>query len=462
MVHEQAYQSAGGKAFERVDFHVPGDGARIDAERHADILREVGMSGKAAPGSGYELIAAAFQTGKAGGYSLQELVAAGVIDGSKSKNEGQERKVEEVKNVIVRHSSETKPDDKPAHFRIKEDGTIEQLRNPDKKLSQSDEDMIIEVDNSAAQQARAMSEKQKASIRQLISYIEARYKAARMTPIIPESLIAALHQEPDIPPPVMRYRSSGFNGRPLASSPVTSIPQAPAGGFEPRSVGRSTATDKEESQVFERLGPTRQFETPEQFKGFIDRVVDAIGRNEGSFTSINWNDNGYGISVGKAQFNQKVGELPSFLKRCHDADPQRFNEIFGPYASKMLDQSFVRGASITKGSDLGHRMQALLQEPKFQEVQTELLRAKVTKAFELSQKYGHTSELFVAQVADMGNQFGWGGVESVLRKSNAANVKDERMAIQALSEAGQDRWAKRAGRDQRLAKIFSPDKAAMA
>ncbi|HEY9868234.1 MAG TPA: hypothetical protein V6D08_03645 [Candidatus Obscuribacterales bacterium] len=464
MAHELAHNARSPKAFDRVDFHVGKDAGRITEERHADILGEVGIIRRqfVPPPSGYEVIAHAFATGNAGKYSPEDLARAGVIDASKSNNEGQERRLEEVKKIVVRKTSDAKPGDKPAHFRIKEDGTIEQLRNPDRKRDGTDDEIIIEVDNSAANQVRAMSERQKAAIRQTISYIEARYAAARMSPVIPSDLLAALYQEPEIPPPVVRQRSGGYNGSRLTRSPVTSIPPAPAGGFEPRSVGRSTASDRQETEMFDRMGPQRSFETPEQFKGFIDRVVDAISRNEGSFTSINWNDNGHGISVGKAQFNQKAGELPSFLKKCHDADPQRFNEIFGPYAQQMLDERFVRSASITRGSDLGNRMQALLREPFCQQVQTELLRAKVVKAFELSQKYGHTSELFVAQVADMGNQFGWGGVEACLRKSNAANIRDERQAIQALSEAGQDRWAKRAGRDQRLAQVFSPDRPAMA
>ena len=412
--------------------------------------------------SGYEVIAKAFATGNAGGYSPEDLVKAGLVDASKSKNEGEDRRIEEVKNVVVRKASDRKPGDKDAHYRIKEDGTIEQLRNPDKKLGSDDDSLIIEVDDTAGKNARAASERQKAAIRQMIGYIEGRYQAARLAPVIPDDLLAALYQEPDIPPPVVRQRSAGYNGGSLTNSPISSVPAAPAGGFEPRSVGRSTVSDATEQKVFDTMGPSRSFETPEQFKGFLDRVVDAIGKNEGSFTTINWNDNGHGISVGKAGFNQQVGELPSLLKKCHDADPQRFNDIFGQYAGRMLDQGFVRGTPITKGSDLGNRMQAMLQEPKFQEVQTQMLRDKVVKAFELSQKYGHTSELFVAQVADMGNQFGWGGVESCLRKSNAANIQDERTAVQALSAAGQDRWSKRSGRDQRLAQAFSADRPAMA
>ncbi len=464
MAHERAPHNAQGKSFERVDAAQALNPTRITAERHADILGEVGIIRNqfVPPQSGYEVIARAFATGGAGGYSPEDLARAGVIDASKSKNEGEDRRIEEVKNVVIRKASQTKPGDKEAHFRVKADGTIEQLRNPDKKLGAGDDTLIIEIDDSAAASARSASEKQKAAIRQMISYIEGRYKAARLAPVIPDDLLMALHQEPEIPPPVIRHRSSGYNGRSLSSSPITSIPAAPSGGFEPTSVGRSTVSDTAETKVFDQMGPTKQFETPEQFKGFLDRVVDAIGRNEGSFTSINWNDNGHGISVGKAQFNQQAGELPSFLKKCHDADPQKFNQIFGPYAERMLDQGFVRGTPITKGSDLGNRMQAMLQEPKFQEVQTQLLRDKVVKAFDLGQKYGHTSELMVAQIADMGNQFGWGGVESCLRKANVANISDERGAIQALSEAGQDKWAKRSVRDQKLAQVFSADRPAMA
>jgi hypothetical protein len=215
--------------------------------------------------------------------------------------------------------------------------------------------------------------------------------------------------------------------------------------------------DAAESRVFNNMSPSSNIPDRAALGTFIDRVVHAIGKNEGSFTSINWNDNGAGISVGKAQWNQKAGELPSFLKNMHEADPGKFDAIFGPHAKNMLNESFVRNASITKGSDLGNRMAAALSEPRFQEVQSEMLRDKVVRAVELSTKYGHTSELFVAQVADMANQFGWGGVEACLRKGNVANIKNEDSAIASLTQSGQERYAGRAGRDNRLAQMFSSD-----
>jgi hypothetical protein len=444
----------------------PDDG-KLDAERHANILEELGFGRR--PQARREVQApltplSAFEQMAAANLSVGELVKAGVIQDKTPNKDGEkeaERRPEDVKKITIRNSSDRKPGDPPANFRIKEDGSIEMLKNPDLKDGTTDQgELIIEVDTSAANAARAMNEQQKAAARQMIGYITERYAQAGLPADIPPSLIAALNSEPMIPAPEVRTRSPGYNGHTISSGGgggggISSIPQAPAGGFPPASVGRSPAMDAAESRVFNNMQPSNNIPDRAALGTFIDRVVAAIGKNEGSFTSINWNDNGAGISVGKAQFNQKSGELPTFLKNMHDADPGKFDAIFGPHAKNMLNENFVRNANITKGSDLGDRMGAALAEPKFQEVQTEMLRDKVVRAFELSSKYGHTSELFVAQVADMANQFGWGGVESCLRKGNVANIKGEESAIASLTQAGQDRYSGRAGRDSRLAQMFS-------
>ena len=44
------------------------------------------------------------------------------------------------------------------------------------------------------------------------------------------------------------------------------------------------------------------------------------------------------------------------------------------------------------------------------EVQMTMLREKAQKAVVVAKEYNHSSELFVAQVADVANQLGWTGV----------------------------------------------------
>ena len=195
------------------------------------------------------------------------------------------------------------------------------------------------------------------------------------------------------------------------------------------------------------------------YDDFIIRAADAVDSNEGSggFVKINWDDAGYGISVGKMQWNQVAGGLPGLLRRFHDANPQRFREIFGTYADSLLDENYVRyQASFTPDNDLGKRMLQALAEPSFQEVQSQMMRERIIWAVELSKRYGHSSELFVVEVADIGNQTGNTGVENSLRSSGVAQIIDETQAIEALQAHAPRPGGER--RDAHLEAQFSPDR----
>jgi hypothetical protein len=188
---------------------------------------------------------------------------------------------------------------------------------------------------------------------------------------------------------------------------------------------------------------------------FVARVAKLFQRCEGCYDSVNWDDNGHGISIGMAQWNQKRGEMPDLLERWAQADPRKFNAIFGPYAAKLCDEHYVREITITRGSDLANRLEKALKEPAFQTVQANMINEKVVRAVRLSREHGHDSELFVAQVADIANQMGWGGVRSALRRSKAAEIDDELAAVKALQKAVRHKRVNSAVRDARLIAEFS-------
>jgi hypothetical protein len=191
---------------------------------------------------------------------------------------------------------------------------------------------------------------------------------------------------------------------------------------------------------------------------FIIRAANAVDSNEGSggFVKINWDDAGYGISVGKMQWNQVAGGLPGLLRRFHDANAQRFREIFGPYADSLLDENYVRyQASFRPDNDLGNRMLQALAEPSFQEVQSQMMRERIIWAIDLAKRYGHSSELFIVEVADIGNQTGNTGVENSMRSAGVAQIADEKQAVEALQAHAPRPGRER--RDEHLESQFSPD-----
>jgi hypothetical protein len=168
---------------------------------------------------------------------------------------------------------------------------------------------------------------------------------------------------------------------------------------------------------------------------FIRRAGDAIDRNEGAggYTKMTWDDAGYGIAVGKMQWNQVAGTLPSLLRQWHDADQGRFHAIFGPYANNLLNESYVRHDAIfSPDNDLGHRMLNALAEPVFQRVQQRLEDDEIRWAIGLAKSFGHSSAWFIAEVADIGNQMGHAGVQNALNNADVRNISGEDQAVRAL------------------------------
>jgi hypothetical protein len=191
---------------------------------------------------------------------------------------------------------------------------------------------------------------------------------------------------------------------------------------------------------------------------FINRAMNAVDMNEGSggFVKINWDDAGAGISVGKFQWNQVYGGLPGLLRRFHDANPQRFNEIFGEHAGAMLDENFVRYRAVfAPGNDLGQRIMAALAEPDFQAVQMQIMRERIEWAIGVSREFNHRSELFIVQVADIANQMGDTGMRNAMNASGAPNIVDEQEAIAAFIAQAPRPGGER--RNAQLAAAFSAD-----
>ncbi|HEY9787237.1 MAG TPA: hypothetical protein V6D17_17740 [Candidatus Obscuribacterales bacterium] len=168
---------------------------------------------------------------------------------------------------------------------------------------------------------------------------------------------------------------------------------------------------------------------------FADRVIANISAHEGGLTAINWDDNGYGISVGIRQSNQKAGALPGLIRDWHESNPQKFNQIFGEYSRNMLDEEWVRSYDMAGDASFMERMKFALADTEFQRVQVDNARRFVKRTAELAQSYGFRSELGVAMICDMVNGMGQAGAERALRKAGLEKgsfIPDEREAIESL------------------------------
>ncbi|MCB9638585.1 MAG: chitosanase [Myxococcales bacterium] len=142
----------------------------------------------------------------------------------------------------------------------------------------------------------------------------------------------------------------------------------------------------------------------------IDRLIDYTARNEGGGRYDTWNpnDNGHGVSFGLIQFNQKSGSLPTLMNRMSQANPERFNQIFGPYADNMRNPEWVRNANLND-PDIKARMLQAGREPEFQKVQRDLAREGYFEPTNrLAEQYGITSERGRAMLFDTAVQYGLG------------------------------------------------------
>jgi hypothetical protein len=171
---------------------------------------------------------------------------------------------------------------------------------------------------------------------------------------------------------------------------------------------------------------------------YMDRIVQIVSSNEGSFTTLTPNDAGHGISVGILQWNQRVGQLPGLLRAWHARDPQDFKAIFGPYSSKLLNEHWVRTHDMASDRPLMQDFRKALRNSKFQDIQMDLARDFVKDSMDVGYGHGFRSELGLALVCDMVNQMGKGGFERAFRKSHLGHVSipdHEKEAISKLNKA---------------------------
>lgn len=179
-----------------------------------------------------------------------------------------------------------------------------------------------------------------------------------------------------------------------------------------------------------------------QSGSLTERIVASISSHEGSYTSINHNDAGYGISVGIRQWNQKAGELPDLIRAWHGRNPARFKQIFGDYTANLLDETWVRSYDMASDSMFMNSMKNALADKDLQRVQMEDAHRFVNHTTELAKKYGFQSEFGIALVCDMVNQMGPTGTERTLAKcgirKNEGMIVDEHQAALKISRVRPD------------------------
>ena len=336
----------------------------------------------------------------------------------------------DVKQVDVRLGH--KKDDPPANYVIDNDGHIKQQRSPDTALHKGDNAVTIEV-----QAGSKLSKDQQAALDGLVKAVKKDYPDTKETQISADmqDVIDRTNAGPRLPAIAPKERGgdvgtphgpkdwgSHAGNRGGNGGHVPSAAEARARGDE---VPFSAAVDW--SKLPHGLDRNNQ----------TDRIAALISSNEGKPTSINWNDNGAGVSVGMFQANQRKGELPKLFSDFANTPDgyETLVEIFGAeMAAKMkANPEMIRGLNFNSHNELGKELEQLVQNPAFQQLQLDQIRGKIQEAAPVAQEHGITSEAGVALVADLTNQFGSAGAARFL--GAADGVQDQEGKARAIARA---------------------------
>jgi len=158
-----------------------------------------------------------------------------------------------------------------------------------------------------------------------------------------------------------------------------------------------------------------------------DKVMDYTARHfeagpGNMYTAWNPNDGkppeiDHGIAFGMIQFNQRVGSLPTLFVLMRDDDPVKFNATFGPYASELMIEDWVRTADFNFPG-LKDRLIAAGSIPVFQQSQRKLAKSQYyDKAVAIGKPYGLDTEKSIACLFDSCVQMGDPKVASLMRRA---------------------------------------------
>jgi hypothetical protein len=190
---------------------------------------------------------------------------------------------------------------------------------------------------------------------------------------------------------------------------------------------------------------------------FIDKVTNTVMANEGAltadgkpkFTAYNPDDNG-GISVGIRQWHAG-GALPELLNAWQAADPQKFQEYFKGYTPAQINSMNSQQFAATPGMEEG--MKKALEDPRYQQVQAQLMQDWVKREVKTAMDSGLTGEREIATYVDIANQLGQEKAQQVALLGKGKGDQSD-----AMSQAA------RGGESERQARInanFSTENASL-
>ncbi len=161
-----------------------------------------------------------------------------------------------------------------------------------------------------------------------------------------------------------------------------------------------------------------------------------------------------GLSYGFIQFTQDGGSLGKLLKLMHDKDPQKFDEVFAPYAQELIEVTNRPGRARTHGRSprvqpVGGRdiwsswwvkkFKEAGKHPPFQQAQLELAISEyMNPAIKICQELGLQTQRSLAMVFDRSVHYGPRGAKSLIMRSADSDL-DEHLRLRRLLKSWKGR-----------------------
>lgn len=161
-----------------------------------------------------------------------------------------------------------------------------------------------------------------------------------------------------------------------------------------------------------------------------DKVING---QEGTYNSINHNDNG-ALSIGKVQWH--AGRAQNLLKDIYEASPQEFKSIADKYGAGNLINSIKNddwsNKVLSVGSSEYNAIKEILSTDVGKKIQDELSQKDITDYISVGKSYGLKDPAALIYFADFANQYGQG---SELLKRVTKEALDNGGTLDSMYEA---------------------------
>ena len=189
--------------------------------------------------------------------------------------------------------------------------------------------------------------------------------------------------------------------------------------------GRTVPLELEEGQLFLLSTPSQSTEK------MVDAAMTIIYRNEGSYGSINKDDNG-AVSIGKVQWhgNRALNLLKSIVREAPDLSQELLGEAL--YDEIVTADSW---GSRTVNEEEALAISALLKTDVGKAAQDALAATDITSYVNHALNLGLRSSTAIVYFSDLENQWGYTGAKKQAQKAMEAAGSYEAVTLDVLHQA---------------------------